>query len=171
VRNYNLITAFIDNKAVRNLRKDLPVITKIKIQDIVLLLVFNETSEGSGEYNIYDFFHSNLVLMYDRLNSDDKYITSLYSILQRDDYLQISNIDYDAILPSYQILLKDNPEIFDRANMDMLNMISAYYKNKNANLLKVAKSFAEWIFNDCKDTIPMKSNCLIFCRLFVESES
>jgi hypothetical protein len=151
---YNLITAFIDNKTVCNLRRDLPVITKIKIQDIVLLLVFNETSEGSGEYNIYDFFHSNLVLMYDRLNSDDKYITSLYSILQTDDYLQISNIDYDAMLPSYQILLKDNPEIFDRANMDMLNMISAYDKNKNANLLKVAKSFAEWIFNDCKDIIP-----------------
>lgn len=165
---YNLITAFIDNKTVCNLRKDLPVITKIKIQDIVLLLVFNETSEGSGEYNIYDFFHSNLVLMYDRLNSDDKYITSLYSILQRDDYLQISNIDYDAILPSYQILLKDNPEIFDRANMDMLNMISAYDKNKNANLLKVAKNFAEWIFNDCKDNIPNEIKLLnilqIVCR-------
>lgn len=91
--------------------------------------------------------------MYDRLNSDDKYITSLYSILKKDDYLQISNIDYDAILPSYQILLKDNPEIFDRANMDMLNMISAYDKNKNANLLRVAKSFAEWIFNEGKDAL------------------
>lgn len=147
---HNLITAFVDKKTVRNLRKDLSVVTKLKIQNIVLLLVFIETSEGSGEYNIYDYFYSNLVLMYDRLDSDDKYITSLYSILQKDDYLQISNIDYDDILPSYQVLLKNNPEIFERANVDMLNMISAYDENKNENLLRVAKSFAEWIFKEDK---------------------
>jgi hypothetical protein len=151
---HNLITAFVDKKTVRNIRKDLPVVTKIKIQNIVLILVFQETSEGSGEYNIFNFFRSNLVLMYDRLGSDDKYITSQYSILQKNDYLQISNIDYDAILPSYQALLKNNPAIFDRANMDMLNMISAYDENKNAKLLEVAKSFAEWILNEDKDVLP-----------------
>lgn len=156
----NLITAFVDKKTVRNIRKDIPVVTKIKIQNIILILVFEETSEGSGKYNIYNFFHSNLVLMYDRGDSDDKYITSQYSILQKDDYLQVSNIDYDAILPSYQTLLKNNPTIFDRANMDMLNMISAYDVNKNAKLLKVAKSFAEWILNDDKDVLPYEIKLL-----------
>lgn len=157
---HNLITAFVDKKTVRNIRKDLPVITKIKIQNIVLILVFKETSEGSGEYNIYNFFRSNLVLMYDRLESNDKYITSQYSILQKDNYLQISNIDYDAILPSYQALLKNNPAIFDRANIDMLNMISAYDENKNVKLLKVAKSFAEWILNEDKDVLPYEIKLL-----------
>lgn len=157
---HNLITAFVDKKTVRNIRKDLPVVTKIKIQNIILILVFEETGEGSGEYNIYNFFRSNLVLMYDRLDSDDKYITSQYSILQKVDYLQISNIDYDAILPSYQTLLKNNPAIFDRANTDMLNMISAYDENENAKLLKVAKSFAEWILNDDKDVLPYEIKLL-----------
>lgn len=157
---HNLITAFVDKKTVRNIRKDIPVVTKIKIQNIVLILVFEETSEGSGEYNIYNFFHSNLVLMYDKLDSDDKYITSHYSILQKDDYLQISNIDYDTILPSYQAILKNNPAIFDRANMDMLNMISAYDENGNAKLLKVAKSFAEWILSEDKDVLPYEIKLL-----------
>jgi len=150
---HNLITAFVDKKTVYNIRKDIPVVTKIEIQNIVLILVFEETSEGSGEYNIYNFFHSNLALTYNRIDSDDKYITSHYSILQKDDYLKISNIDYDAILPSYQVLLKSNPTIFERANMDMLNMISAYDVNKNSKLLTVAKSFAEWIFNEDKDVL------------------
>lgn len=157
---YNLITAFVDKKTVRNIRKDLPVVTKIKIQNIVLLLVFEETSEGSGEYKIYNFFRSNLILTYDRLDRDDKYITSQYSILQKDDYLQICNIDYDAILPSYQALLKNNPAIFDRATMDMLNMVSAYDENENTKLLKVAKSFAEWILNEDKNVLPYEIKLL-----------
>lgn len=156
----NLITAFIDKKTVRNIRKDLSVITKIKIQNIVLILIFEETNKDSGEYNIYNFFSANLVLVYDTLESDDNYITSLYSILQKDDYLQISNIDYEAILPSYQALLKNNPAIFERANIDMLNMISAYDENKNTKLLNVAKSFAEWILNDDKDTLPYEIKLL-----------
>jgi hypothetical protein len=162
---HNLITAFVDKKTVRNIRNDLPIVTKIKIQNIVLILVFEETSEGSGEYNIYNFFRSNLVLMYDRLDSDDKYITSQYSILQKDDYIQISNIDYDAILPSYQALLKNNPAIYDRANMDMLNMISAYDENKNAKLLKVAKSFAQWILNEDKDVLNYDIKLLNFLQI------
>ncbi len=157
---HNLITTFVDKKTVRNIRKDLPLVTKIRIQNIILILIFEETSESSGEYNIYDFFRSNLVLTYDILDSDDTYITSQYSILQKDDYLQISNFDYDAILPSYQALLKDNPTIFDRANFDMLNMLSAYDENKNTQLLKVTKSFAEWIFNADKDVLPYEIKLL-----------
>jgi hypothetical protein len=157
---HNLITAFVDKKTVRNIRKDLPDVTKLKIQNIVLILVFEEVSEDSGEYNIQNFFGSNVVLAYDRLGSDDKYITSQYSILQKDDYLQISNIDYDAILPSYQALLINNPTIFDRANMDMLNMISAYDESKNTSLLKVAKCFAEWILNEDKDVLPYEIKLL-----------
>lgn len=157
---HNLITAFVDKKTVHNIRKDLPVVTKVKIQDIVLILVFEETMEGSGEYNIYNFFRSNLTVEYGRLDSDDQYITSQYSVLQKDDYLQISNIDYDAILPSYQALLKNNPKIFDKANLDMLNMIDAYDENKNAKLLQVAKSFAEWILNDDRDVLPYEIKLL-----------
>lgn len=156
---HNLITAFIDKKTVRNIRKDIPVVTKIKIQNINLILVFEETSKDSGEYNIYDFFRSNLTLSY-ILDSGDEYVTSRYSILKKDDYVEISNIDYDAILPSYQELLKNNNAIFDRANIDMLNMISAYDENRNEKLLKTAKSFSEWIFNEDRNIIPYEIKLL-----------
>lgn len=132
------------------------MVCRLKIQDILLLLVFEKCKDNEYTYNIYNFFRSKLVIYYDDIeNSDEKYLTSQYSILQKDDYLHISNIDYDAILPSYQSLLKENPKIYDRANNDMLTMLSAYDEvgEKNKNLLKVAKDFAEWILNEDKEEV------------------
>lgn len=161
----NLVTALVDKKTVCNLRKGISLVNKIKIQDIILLIVIEETYKGSDNYNITNFFQSNLIIEYSILDSDEKFITSKYSILQKEDYIQISNIDYDSILSSYQKLLEKNPAIFERANMDMLNMLSAYDVNKNKELLKVAKDMAEWILKEDKNNIEYEIKLLNYLQI------
>ena len=77
----------------------------------------------------------------------DQLRTSLYSALQKEGYLQIKNIDYEAILSSYKLIEKENNEIFNRANEDLLAMLLAYDESgtKNPKLLKAAKDLAKWI--------------------------
>ena len=56
---HNLIVAFIEKKPVKGLRKDLPPVTKIKIQDITLALTFKRSKDFEDEYVIGDFFNIN----------------------------------------------------------------------------------------------------------------
>lgn len=164
---YNLILAFSDKKPVPNLKKDLPPVCRIIIQDIKLMLVFEKNIENENTYNIYDFFKSNLVLFYELDGSDEKNITSQYSILQKDDYLSLDNIDYNTILPSYKSLQKKHPEIIDRANNDMLIMLTAYDEgnSKDKKLLKLAKDFANWILNEDKGILPIEIKLINYLQI------
>ncbi len=164
---YNLITAFSDRMVVSNLRKDLPPVCRIKIQDIKLLLVFEKNSDEEIAYNIYDFFKSNLIVCYNIDNSEEKYITSQYSILQKDDYLNIDNIDYNSILPSYQSLLKNHSQIISRANNDMLIMLTAYDEGecKNKKLLELAKDLAKWIMNEDKEELSFEIKLINYLQI------
>ena len=48
------------------------------------------------------------------------------SLLKPDDFCEIDNLDYDTIVPAYQKLVSVNPDVVVRANLDMLNILSAY---------------------------------------------
>ncbi len=143
---HNLVIAFVDKEPVPNLKPDLPTVCNINIANLKLTLVFEKHLNSNNTYNIYDFFNSNLALFYDTPDGD-QLRTSLYSALQKEGYLQIKNIDYEAILSSYKLIEKENNEIFNRANEDLLAMLLAYDESgtKNPKLLKAAKDLAKWI--------------------------
>lgn len=163
---HNLVIAFVDKEPVPNLKPDLPTVCNINIANLKLMLVFEKHLNLNNTYNIYDFFNSNLALFYDTPDGD-QLRTSLYSALQKEGYLQIKNIDYEAILSSYKLIEKENNEIFNRANEDLLAMLLAYDESgiKNPQLLKAAKDLAKWLLKDDKQVIPYEVKTLNYLQI------
>jgi len=163
---HNLVIAFSDKEPVPNLKPDLPTVCYIDIANMKFMLVFEKCINSNNTYNIFDFFSSNLALFYE--TSDGEQLrTSLYSALEKDGYLKIKNIDYDSILPSYELIEKENKQIYDRANYDLLMMISAYDESsiKNPKLLRVAKDLARWILQNDKLVLPYEIKILNYLQI------
>ena len=148
----SLMIAFLDKKPVINVKPNLPTLFRLKIQNIILLLIFKKDNTVEGQYRIYDFFSHYYMIGYDVPDSDEKYFTSIYSIMRVEDYIDIDNIDYEQILPSYQVLAEINPQIYIYANLDMLNILSAYDKTNNQELLRVAEKMADWIYENGRES-------------------
>lgn len=165
----NLIIAFADNKPVPNLKKDLPSILRIKIGKINLLLSYKQCEFNQHTYIIRDFFHSEIMFSY-KYDGSTHLRTSCYSALTKENYENISNIDYEEILPSYQKLEVLNERIFEPANANLLIMLLAYdhCDQKNSRLLKAAKELSEWILNEDKEILPYELKLLnylqVICR-------
>lgn len=99
---HNLIVAFIEKKPVKGLRKDLPPVTKIKIQDITLALTFKQSKDSEDEYVIGDFFNTDLAVYYGGDEGEENhYLTHQISLLKPNDFCEIDNLDYDTIVPAY----------------------------------------------------------------------
>lgn len=60
-----------------------------------------------------------------------------------------SNIQLDNICASYTEALKHNPLLIDRANLDLLNLISHYDKTNRNELLVAANQLSDWILSNC----------------------
>ena len=151
----NLVVAFVDDKPIHNVNKDLPTIGRVTIQDIHILLIIQPYDLENGLYNLKDFFTPNLTFEYTLVEGGEKFITSHFSVMQKEDYIYSDNINYNIILPSYKFNLQHNPRIFEPANMDLLKMISAYDESggKNEELLKLMQDFSEWIFEEDNEMV------------------
>lgn len=143
---HNLIIALIEKKPVKGLRKDLPPVTKIKIQNITLALTFKQSKDFEDEYVIGDFVNTDLAVYYGGDKGEENhYLTHQISLLKPDDFCEIDNLDYDTIVPAYQKLVSVNPDVVVRANLDMLNILSAYDICKKKELLILAENINNWI--------------------------
>ena len=60
------------------------------------------------------------------------------------------------MLLSYKELLATNSEVYNSANYDLLNLISAYDKNcgRSDMILNTAINMAKWLMNESGDVIP-----------------
>ncbi len=164
-KDYNLIDLLIkaicDKEEVRISGEELSEVLHIRIGNLKLLLVAECIDRSKNTYRFYDFFGKNLIFLY----ADEKrkqLKTSCYSYLQKNGYLQVDNIDFDAICPSYQELISENDRIFERANNDMLMMLLAYDEGakKSVKLLDTACKIANWLLNESSHSIPHEA-CLI----------
>ena len=146
-----LIKTFIDKKEITNITTKTRIsVTDLKISNIVLKLILWKNENGT--HTIHDFFNSDATFWY---NEKDKNgtpkIASPYSALSKDDYLIVSNINYDKIIDSYKKVVALNLEILDQANLDMLQMLLAYDERPDARLLGVAKDIVLWISAEDKN--------------------
>lgn len=150
--NY-LVTALIDKKPIEHLKTDLPPIIKIKIGDLTFMVLMQKVKGKDDTYNIFDFFKTEISIVCENENGD-KLPTSQYAILRADDLLVVDNIRYDVLLPSFQKSTKHNESIA-RANLFLLELLVAYDKdNSKTELLSVAKSFSDWIFDLNDEALP-----------------
>jgi len=148
-----LVQAFVEGKYVRGLNTNIPKLNKIKIQNITFVFGFKEQEE-KGMYEIYDFFNSNKVVVYESDEKGEMSIASKYSILQVEDYCEIDNISYELVVQSFQNILSQNRKIFDEANSVLLKSLLAYDKCGKNELLKLAKDLAQWIKNENQCEMP-----------------
>ena len=143
-----LIKAFVDKKSITNIATDTPTsVLDLKISNITLKLIIIKNEDGT--HAIQDFFNSIVDVSYKDENGNHQ-ITSPYSTLSKDDYLVVSNINYDCVLESYKKASVQNPDVYDRANADVLQMLLAYDEKPNDKLLSIAKNVAYWILTERK---------------------
>lgn len=147
-RNLNrLITAFLEKKTVNGLKEDLPPIAFLKIGKLKFA-VYLKRCEEKGRYGIYDFFKTDISVAFkDRNNAGGMLPISQYSILQENDFLTLSNMNFEVLLPSFQ-KAEHHCETFSRANAFLLELLKAYDKaegTRKENILKACKGFSDWI--------------------------
>lgn len=141
-----LIKAFINKEHITTIKTNTPTsILDLKISNITLKLIIIKNTDGT--YAIQDFFNSAVKVSYKDENGIQQ-ITSPYSALSKDDYLVISNINYANILKSYKKTIAQNPNIYDRVIVDLLQMLLAYDQKNDSQLLNVAKDIAYWMLTE-----------------------
>lgn len=147
-RNLNrLITAFLEKKPVKGLKEDLPTVTCLKIGKLKFA-VYLKQCEDKGTYEMFDFFKTDLSVAFKDENNNGKMLPiSQYSILHENDFLTLSNLDFDVLLPSFQ-KAEHHYETFNRANWFLLELLNAFDKaegTRKEKILKVCKDFSDWI--------------------------
>ena len=155
-RNMKILkSAFIKKEAVY-LKEGLPPIIKFSVGALSFVLCLHLCEGETKKYHIYDFFKTEVALSYENDNGE-KNPTSQYAILQADDFLTIDNIRYDLLLPSFQ-RIKYHNELISRANWFLLDILNAYDKSNNDQLLSVAHDFINWIISKKPDVPEYKVN-------------
>lgn len=143
-KNINtLLTAFIDKKPVTNLKDDLPPILSVDVENLKFVVYLQKVKDEKGTYRLFDFFKTDLALVYEN-STGEKLPISQYAILHADDFIRVDNIRFDVLLPSFQ-KVKRHSETMTRANFFLLDLLEAYDKHSNPEILKTAKAFSEWI--------------------------
>ena len=127
-RNLNrLIVAFIDKKPVSGLKHDLPPVCCVKVGKLRFVVYLKKSGgSNSGKYEVYDFFKTEFSVAFDDKDGN-KLPISQFCILHTQDFLTLSNMDFDVLLPSFQ-KAEHHYETYNRANWFLLELLAAYDK-------------------------------------------
>lgn len=158
-----LFDALLEGKQVSGLRTDIPYVALLDYADTKLALVFKPT-ENVGTYEISDFFADNTYELF-RVGEDGEHLpTSKYVNLTAENFLELGNVDYRAIMASFSNYL-DEPYCTEEATLLLLQMIHAFDRSqdKRIDILDHAEEMAKWLIeieNDYSDPEVMKLNYL-----------
>ena len=153
-----LISAFIDKKPINNLKKDLPFNYYVKIGDVIIALFHHK--ESDSEY-IGDIFSETLSFGFDA--DGKKHFVPTYSMLDKEGWIRISNIDFKAVLPAFQKFYANHNDsiIFSVANNSLLSMLLAYDNSKKSELLEAAINISKWLLDNSLPDVIDESICSI----------
>ena len=148
-----LVRAFVDKEPVSGLKTDLPPAMSMDVGNLKFIICLAHVEGKPDTYEIYDFFKTELSLVYDNQDGE-KLPISQYALLHADDLLKADNIRYDVLLPSFQ-KIERHSELIARANFFLLELIEAYDKdNSKSELISTASAFADWIMEATEDELP-----------------
>lgn len=138
-----LIRAFVYNEPIGfEGEPEIPYVSKVGITNLDLLLVFKKRDDG--KFNITNFFDERLE--FSIMDEDDKsIIVSQYIYLTKENFLELSNIDYDTIIESLSFF-PDSEIYHHHVNFLLLRMLSAFDEktSNNSELLLNIIRIAEW---------------------------
>ena len=146
-----LISAILYNKpqrlTVNNGENIGSFINKINICNISVLIVF--LKENDGKYILSNFFIDRYTATYQISADKEPFKVSAFLSLTKNDFITVSNIDYDIIYKSF-LNLKAKKELFEMTNQFVLNMIDTYDQSKKMILLETSLKILDWVLiNDC----------------------
>lgn len=125
-----------------------------EVSNFKILLFLESVDQKNNLYNIYNYFDHTETVKIRRNNTEN--ISSKYSALNSDDYIELSNIDFSDILPSFKKVISLNNRVYDPANYDLLNLLLAYDKHEDhpAFILEIAKNIAGWLLEEGGEVLP-----------------
>ena len=125
-----------------------------EVSNFKILLFLESVDQKNNLYNIYNYFDHTETVKIRRNNTEN--ISSKYSALNSDDYIELSNIDFSDILPSFKKVISLNNNLYDPANYDLINLLLAYDKHEDhpALILKTAKDIAGWLLEEGGEVLP-----------------
>lgn len=140
-KNLNfLIAAHGKHKPVREEERQLECLQLLKISNISLGVIYIKHTDGY--YYMHDYFGEHLESYWK--DGDKATRISQFTVMTMADFLKYDNIRLPMIADDFK-LLPCSEEIINEANLLMLEMIKAYDKSKNDELLVTAKKINDWL--------------------------
>lgn len=153
-----LFLALLENQTVSAHNENMEPLSILKIANLNIILAFTK-SGTEDRYNILDFFKIEMNVFYDD-SEGVAHRLSQFSILKKEHYIELSNINYKAIIDSFKII----PE-FEIINYSLLEMICAYDVTSNENLYDAAFELANWLLSTDSLVLPNEIKLLNLLQL------
>jgi hypothetical protein len=146
-----LISSFLYNKPQNLIIKNENIIGSfrgnIKICNIIVSILFIKREDG--KYSLSNFFNDRYIATYQVPSNGKQINVSIFLLLKKNDFLTLSNIDYDIIYKSF-IKLNVEKALLEMTNQFILDMIDSYDQSKKLILLETSLKLINWILeNKC----------------------
>lgn len=142
-----LYAAYIDKKEVTSSRTDNHISLTI-LCDLHILSYVNITHDNKARLTS---FSDNLMVAYKSSdNSQKPLIATTFSAAFSYEYIP-SNIQLDNICAAYTEAYNQNPDLINRANFDLLNLINHFDRTQYPELLHASLQLSQWILSHCEE--------------------
>ena len=148
----NAIIDAIENGAtVFNMKEPPYFVSSIDIANIRIAMLCDKTNDGG--YKLRDFFgtHVDIAFGYDEA-LQEPHVSSQYCILKKNDFLELDNIMFKAIVNDVININTSDKFHADQSNLMMLEMLSAYDENHNSELLDSAEDINDWLLSSAEES-------------------
>lgn len=147
-------------------KKKMEVLCQIKIQDIRILLLTTEirAEKGRYHYRLKDLFEETAAFACET-NGGETYPASVFVAMTLERYCTCSNINWGQQIPSFKEIIKENPETFNLANMSVLQMLAAYDRTKNKELISQAEKLQDWLMKETHSDLPCDLMTINKCQI------
>ena len=142
-----LCDSLLDGKPVSGLKDNIPQLILLEFFGTKIPLVFNPTGKP-GTYIISDFFRDTSFELFRKDGDIKKPISKYYSFTAK-NFLEIRNVDYEAIKESFRYY-SDEPYCFEDANTVFLEIVRAYDESNDTrkDILENAMDFATFLLDE-----------------------
>ena len=134
-------------KSLPNLRieNNSPTSYNIALSNLRIKILISPKPSDSGEtlYCIEDYFSLTEHIIGQKIDDGKYYILSPYLVLEQEEYGNISNMDYKKLVEDAKERMSVDCDIYPIVNGTLLNLLLAYDKKHNKDLLFAAEDLAK----------------------------
>jgi len=130
--------------------------SNIKICNLVLAILFLRNNDG--KYILSNFFKDGYSATYQISENHKPINVPAFLSLRKEDFLTVSNIDYDIIYESF-LNFDANDDLFNMTIIFVLVMVDVYDKTNKSILLKTSLKILDWFLANSHDK--MQILCII----------